>query len=466
MGFERIYQRQPYQPIVLRDLLVETGIPQHTVAARIGVSEQTLRVMTNRGHRPRYRPQAQPAIEKLVAADPDMQGWLRSRGLQTADIWTPSETKEHRYMINHGERIHASRRGLAATTSANAQIVKLRKQQRRKKQIMENGFATLAAFGYHRNPFEDVRIPTTDGSTLKRLFKMAVESNAMVQVIATYGAGKTTAIEAALDGLHCTPIMLKLADKERMGIHDIERGLIRRLSQEPISRDRDARALQVSRVVGEAARTRPVVLIIEEAHCMHHSTLRALKRIREYDWMGRRPLMSVILIGQYDRLKTASLAECHRGMRSDTYRLQGLAPSEARHYISETVGEHFEPEAIKATSELAEARNFLDLQECIVTLMQSALSNGSKSVSVLDVFQAYGGGIRQILDKYDIKAARIAEITGESASTVSLLINNKPHTLSKEREQSAMEAIRGAIRQLTQEHGHRAEHKPHGLKAV
>lgn len=329
---------------------------------------------------------------------------------------------------------------------------------------MENGFATLAQFGYHRNPFEGVHIPTADGNTLKRLFKMATESNAMVQVIAQYGAGKTTAIEAALEGLECSKIMLKMADKERMTIADVERELIRQISTEPVTRDRGARARQVSRIVGEAARIKPVILIIEESHVMHHSTLRAIKRVREYDWMGRMPLLSVILIGQFDKLKTANLAECHRGMRSDTYKLQGLAPSEARNYINETVGQNFEPEAVKATSELAEARNFLDLQEAVITLMQAALSNGTKMVTVLDVFSTYGGGIKQLMEKYDIKQTQLAEMIGESTTTVSLIVNNKSHTLNKDKEVQVRSAIQDALKTLTQAHGDK-KHQA-SLKAV
>lgn len=326
---------------------------------------------------------------------------------------------------------------------------------------MENGYATLASYGYNNNPFEDIRINTADGSTLKRLFKMAIDAKAMISVIAPYGAGKTTAIESSLEGVHCHALMLKLADKEHMGIHDIERAMIRRLSSEPIARDRDTRALQVSRVVGEAARNgKPVVLIIEESHCMHYQTLRALKRIREYDYMGKRPLMSIILIGQYDKLRTANLSECHRGIRSDTYKLQGLAPSEARYYITETVGEHFEAEAIKAIGELPEARNFLDLQEALITLMQAALSNGTKTVTIFDVFSVYRGGIKILMDKYEIKSAQVAEMIGESATMVSLLINNKPHTLSKDKEISARAAINDALKTLMQ------GHKGPGLKVV
>jgi len=452
----------PYSPTIARDLLAECGISQPEAAAAIGFNKETLRHAINRGYMPKskVRRNIREQITEYLRANKDVEEWLSRRSMTLADIWRPSSNKSAGiYPANHGDKVYRTRRHdlPAARPRLGREHKKLQRQLGRRKQIMENGYATLAAYGYNGSPFSEVRIPTADGSTLKRLFKMATEAKAMVSVIAPYGAGKTTAIETALDGLPCHPICLNLADKENMKIADIERALVRRLSQEPIARDRDTRALQVSRVVGEAGKIKPVVLIIEEAHVMHHSTLRALKRIREYDWMGRRPLLAVVLIGQFDKLKTANLAECHRGVRSDTYKLQGLAPSEARLYVNETVGECFEPEAVKALSELPDARNFLDLQEAIITLMQAGLSSGTKRVTVLDVFQAYGGGIKQLMDKYDIKLSQLAELTGEHNSTLSLVINNKPHTLSKEKEVAVKTAISDAIKTLTQQTGH----KPH-----
>lgn len=465
----KIYS-MPYSPLIARDLLAQCGISQPEAAAAIGFNKETVRLAINRGYIPRanVRRNLRQQLEAFLGTNTTAAEWLRRHGLTMADIWRKSSNEAASiYPINHGEKVYHSRRhDLQAIPRVGREHKKLQRQLGRRKQIMENGYATLAAYGYNGSPFSEVRIPTADGSTLRRLFKMATEAKAMVSVIAPYGAGKTTAIETALDGLPCHHICLNLADKENMKVADIERALVRRLSQEPIARDRDTRALQVSRVVGEAGKSKPVVLIIEEAHVMHHSTLRALKRIREYDWMGRRPLLAVVLIGQFDKLKTANLAECHRGVRSDTYKLQGLAPSEARLYVNETVGECFEPEAVKALSELPDARNFLDLQEAIITLMQAGLSSGTKKVTVLDVFQAYGGGIKQLMDKYDIKLSQLAELTGEHNSTLSLVINNKPHTLSKEKEVAVKTAISDAIKTLTQQPGHKSHKAAADLKVV
>lgn len=463
MAFTQIY-RQPYSPIIMRDLFAECGIAQHEVAEVAGLNKETVRLMLNRGYRPVYKAAAIKRIESyLLGTVPNLRPsarnsgtvplvWLRTRGLTFADLWKPSKDKTfHKFPANHGERLYFSRRnnlpaGLARL-GRDQKLINIQKERRER--IVENGFVTLATYDYRVNPFDQVRIRTGDGDILKRIFKMAIESNAMFSVVAPWGAGKTTAIEIASENVDAHIVKLISSDKEKIGIHDIERRLIRSLRPtEPIARDRNDRADQLRRIVGEAGNEKPVILIIEEAHCLHTTTLRALKRIREYEWRGRKNLFSIILIGQYDKLKTGNLEEIRLGIRSDTYKLKGLAPSEAILYIDETVGKKFEDEAVKAISELQIARNFLELQEALIILMSNALQNGSKRVSVYDVFSIYGGGIKQLMEKYDIKLSTLCEATGEDKTTLSLVINNKPHTLSSDKENKVRESINAAIKNL------------------
>lgn len=460
--------KRPFHPVRLRDLLLECDITVPELGRAVGACEDVVRASVTRGYMPALIDGYKQRVESFLRGTETAREWIRRNCANIADLWSASPNKK-RYLFNvgHSRRIKEGIGG--GRKEISGQLRKLMQQEKRRRKIMEEGMATLAAFGYSRIPFEDVRIPTADGNTLKRLFKMAADSKAMVSIIASYGAGKSTAIETALDGLNCHALMLNLADKENMKIHDIERAMIRRLApSENISRDRDTRARQVGRVVGEAGREKPVILIIEESHVMHFQTLRALKRIREYDWMGRRPLMAIILIGQYDKLKSASLAECHRGTRSDSYRLQGLAPSEARLYINETVGEHFEHEAVKAISELPCARNFLDLQEAIIDTMKQALSNGTKKVTILDVFATLGGGIKQLMEKYNLKASEVMDECKRQGVEIdktafSLIVNNRSHTLSPDKETSAKSAISEAIKTLIPHHG---KEKKTELRAV
>lgn len=456
-NFKKIYQR-PYSPCVVRDLLAQCDIAQYEVAAAVGVNKETLRLAVNRGYVPGYKKDLRKKVEAFIVLHIAAASWLRKNRIRLADIWKRAADKTPGLNVaGHGRRIHTPRiNNLPARWSRETSFQKItRTQKERRQRFMENGFATLAQFGYRKDPFESVRIRTGDGDILRRIFQMAVQSNAIFSVVAPWGAGKTTAIDMAAADTDAHIIRVITADKERVKVSDIERTLIKQiLPAEAIARDRDTRAHQLRRIVGEAAKDKPVILLIEEAHCLHHSTLRALKRIREYEWMGKRPLLSIILIGQYDKLRSGNLEELRLGTRSDTYKLKGLAPSESARYINETVGEHFEDEAVKAIADLKEARNFLELQEALITLMTAAMAGGSKTITVFDVFSVYGGGLKQLMEKYDIKPSALVEKTGLDKTTVSLILNNRPHTLNGDTERVAREAINAALKEMIPQTGH------------
>lgn len=459
MGFRNLLKKQ-LRPIILRDIIADCGMSQYEAAAVAGVNKETMRMMCNRGHLPGRRLEAVARIKNHLVKLALAMNWLKEHGLTLADLWKPSKFASKKYPANHGIRTQRQGSGYVIRPTASSAVKRYKNQIQRRRLIMENGFVTLAAYGHKKDPFESVRIRTSDSDILKRIFQMAVESNAMFSVIAPWGTGKSTAIEMASKGIDAHMLRIISADKERILVHDIERMIVKQLfPSEPAARSREVRAHQVRRIMGEAAKEKPIILILEESHCMHTNTLRALKRIREYEWMGKKPLLSVILIGQYDKLKNGNLEEVR--LRTDTYRLKGLAPSEASRYINETVGDHFEEEAVKAISELPVAKNFLELQEALIALMDAALRNGSKKVSVLDVFSIYSGGIKQLMEKYDIKLSQLVEATGQDKTSLSLVINNKPHTLSADNEVKVKESISAALKTLIPQHGH----KP-GLKAV
>src|SRR3990172_310355 len=234
----------------------------------------------------------------------------------------------------------------------------------------------LAEFGYSKDPFKGFRMETADSLRLKRLLKMAVESRAMVSVVASWGFGKTSALEIAFREIDAHVCKLITPDKERVVVSDIEKALILGLSNESCKRTKEVRARQIRRIIGETSREKPIILILEEAHRMHGQTLRALKTFREMDWMGQSPLFTVVMVGQYDPMRKKYVDEVR--LRSDTVHMKGMTDSEVREYIKNTVGKSFEDDAIEAVSRLNGTRNFLDLQEVIINLMSKAMELGEK----------------------------------------------------------------------------------------
>lgn len=246
-------------------------------------------------------------------------------------------------------------------------------------------FLTL---GFKNDPFKSVSFETGDAVRIRRIMDMAVKSNAMISIVGERGAGKTQAVSAALKALNVRCVMVRSADKSKLLISDIENAMIIDLSEEKPKRGREIRARQLRRVLGEASRKQRVVVVIEEGHRIHGMTMRALKTLRELDWMGETELFSVVLLGQSDPMNKAGVAEVR--LRSDSINMHGLTANEVSDYIESTVGRVFDEASTEAVTKLPEARNFLDLQNILVRLMSHAITDGRKQVSIEDIAEVFG----------------------------------------------------------------------------
>ena len=238
---------------------------------------------------------------------------------------------------------------------------------------------TLAGCGFERDPFKNVNFKTGDALRIKSILKMAVNSSAMVSVIGDRGMGKTEAINTSLNQLQARQVSVRSADKDHLLITDIEYAMIFDLSDETPKRGREIRARQLRRILGEASSKQNIVLVIEEGHRLHGQTLRALKTLREMDWMGKTELFSVVLVGQSDPMSKRGVSEVR--LRSDSVYMRGLTKTEVAGYIQSTVGSVFTDDAIHRISELAESSNFLELQEVLVCLMGDMLGSGEEKVT-------------------------------------------------------------------------------------
>jgi type II secretory pathway predicted ATPase ExeA len=305
----------------------------------------------------------------------------------------------------------------------------------------------FAEYGFKRDPFSSCFIETADIARIKASISLALSSDSRqraVAILAETGAGKTTAIRHTLASMDVRAVQAERSNKERMTIDNIEYDLIAGVTDEPVRRDSNTRKRQLRRVLGEAVKRRPVVLIIEEAHRIHAQTLVALKTLMEMEWAGVCPLFTPVLVGQYDPTHKKGVREM--GLRSDPISMKGLSTGEAREYVQATVGEHFEPDAIEAFSRLDAARNFLECQEALVAVMEKALATGSKRVTALEIFDVYGGGLREVLRRINMTEGDISRETEIPRSVVSSIVNDKQRTLSDENFRKSREAITTVLR--------------------
>jgi type II secretory pathway predicted ATPase ExeA len=301
----------------------------------------------------------------------------------------------------------------------------------------------LAQYGYRRDPFAGVFLETVDAARIGRIVEMAVASAKMTVIVADRGAGKTVALRRALDAIDCKKIEAGVSNKEKMTIDHIEQDMIAGLTDETPRRSASTRKRQLRRVLGEAAKKKKIVLVIEEAHRIHSSTLRSLKTLMEMDWAGTDRLFTVILVAQHNPMTKGNVAEVK--LRSDAVEMLGLTAKEAAAYIGLTVGEHFEADAITALARLPVARNFLELQEAAVSLMGRALALGSKKAGVLEVFDLYGGGLPEALRAARMTEAEMSKETGIARPVIAAIAGAAHQADDKERQTRA--AIGMVLRQ-------------------
>ena len=304
--------------------------------------------------------------------------------------------------------------------------------------------SVLAEFGFKKDPFRGLHLETADVARIKRILAMAVESRAMVSIIADRGNGKSRAVDSVIREMDVKEVRLLTSDKERVLVGDIERALVTDLSQEECKRTREIRARQLRRILGEASRQQETVLVLEEAHRLHPQTLKSLKTLREMDWMGQSPLFTVVMVGQANALGSVNMGEVR--LRTDIVVMKGLTQLEAREYAATTVGRCFEDAAIEAVSRLKQSRNYLDLQEMLIALMERALSGGEKKVTVFEVFDVYGGGFKEMRERVGMSITDMSAETGISKSTLSLFENDKLDKLTDEAVTRTREAVAEVLR--------------------
>jgi hypothetical protein len=260
---------------------------------------------------------------------------------------------------------------------------------------------------------------------------------------------------------NCRVVHVNASDKERLRIGDIEQELVLSLSQEHVARTRTLRARQLRRIVGEAAQAANIILIIEEAHRMHPQTLRSLKTLREMKWMGKGPLFTVVTVGQNEVFGREREMDEVR-LRADTITMKGLTKKEAQEYVASTMDKYFDDEAMEALSRLHGSDNYLDLQRMMVMALEGALSQGRKKVTVVDVYDRFGGGMKSIMKIVGLETGELAERIGYPKSTVSQVINERHTTMTDETTGKCRAAVWDV---LNKELDSRREKKP-GIKIV
>ena len=233
--------------------------------------------------------------------------------------------------------------------------------------------------GLPADPWSRLHFDTADHRRVAHTAAAAAEAQLMVSIVGPRGAGKTHSARRALRDASARVVEPQRLDREKLHMGDIQWALVRELSDERPKRSGEARSHQVRTVVGRRSQHGRVVLLIDDAHTLHHQTLRALKRLRELSWLGVSPLLGIVLLGQADRV--GAIPEV--GLRSDRVRLAGLSATEAAHALKAALGPHrAEGGAVAALSASERARNWLDLIALVDDCLAEAAARAEDAITV------------------------------------------------------------------------------------
>ncbi|MXW01596.1 MAG: ATP-binding protein [Holophagales bacterium] len=246
------------------------------------------------------------------------------------------------------------------------------------------------------DPWSRLHIDTSDSVRIETTVGAAVDARLMVSITGPRGAGKTHSVRRALDAADVKSVEPLRLMRERLHMGDIEHAMIRELApDERPRRSGEARSHQVRRVLGKRSQLGPIVLVIDDAHVLHHQTIRALKRLRELSWLRVSPLLGIVLIGQSD----AAAAIPEVGLRSDSVRLAGLAPVEAATALNQVLGTYrIDEDVVESLATSERARTWLDLIRLVDDCLAEAAARGEDRITAAGAHEVLHPGSRPAPD--------------------------------------------------------------------
>jgi len=319
----------PYQmtfaPIILKELILDCGISQSQIAQETGLSRTSINLALNRGYVPKDHPEFRPQVEALLRPNERAMQWLIERGLNLSDIWTPLG-KEMRNAVPSGTafKVLSSKRKMAVVPGDPEQLIISWEVEMISQEAMKH-------FKVFRNPFiDDIQkdsdiYMSEDHRYIEAAMLDAARHGGFLAVIGEVGSGKSVMRRKVVEQLRkdgdVIVIFPQMIDKTRVNAGSICDAIVMDLSEQTPRMKLEQKTRQVHQLLLERAKQGfRAVLIIEEAHDLHTSTLKYLKRFYELE-DGYRKLLGIILVGQVE-LKHLFNETTHIEMREVIRRIQ------------------------------------------------------------------------------------------------------------------------------------------------
>ncbi|MHB8123765.1 MAG: ExeA family protein [Desulfuromonadaceae bacterium] len=317
--------KMEFKPIVLKELAIDCGISQQTIAGVLAVSRPAVNLMLNRGYLPIDHPCPKETVEGMLRTFPRCMRWLAERQLTEADVWQPlGKDLRHVSPAANNQKMWATRR-TPAMVPGNPDIL-----------INKGGEEMISEeakkhFKIFRNPFiDDIQkdsdiFMSEEHRYIEAAMIDAARHGGFLAVIGEVGSGKSVMRRKVVEQLKkdgdVIVIFPQMIDKNRVNAASICDAIVMDLSEQRPRLKLEDKTRQVHKLLLERAKQSfRAVLIIEEAHDLHTSTLKYLKRFYELE-DGYRKLLGIILVGQVE-LKNIFNEQAHIEMREVIRRIQ------------------------------------------------------------------------------------------------------------------------------------------------
>lgn len=291
-----------FQPIILKEVAVASGIVQGELAAATGTSRPTINLCFNRGYIPYTVEDFTGKIEAVISENLRAEKWLVDRGLTVADIWKPASTDMRKThpdgagkRVSDGWKRNAIKRGNPDIITIHLEVEMISPE-------------ALKHFKLFRNPFiddiqKDADIYMSDEHRyIEAAMSDAARHGGFLAVIGEVGSGKSVMRRKVIEQLKrdgdTLVIYPQMIDKTRLSAGSICDAIIQDVSSEKCKAKLEDKTRQVQRLLLDRAKSGyRACLIIEEAHDLNVNTLKYLKRFYELE-DGYRKLLGIVLIGQ------------------------------------------------------------------------------------------------------------------------------------------------------------------------
>lgn len=172
---------------------------------------------------------------------------------------------------------------------------------------MSSQYEIFKHFGVQTSKRKDLVKSQTFERT-REVIMSAIYDSAWIGIAGPIGSGKTETTYAVLDELaddkRFRAVEVFSPDRQGITIIHMLNSIIYQIGEEFINRssprrDKEARTMQTLNILASAKKKgKQVVLVVDEAQELHHMTIKALKRLHEYRFMGQKEMLTILMVGQ------------------------------------------------------------------------------------------------------------------------------------------------------------------------